>query len=85
MENYFGKPAQPCGDCVDGYCTMNCSSAPAPEPKAPRYTADLMGNIKRDGVPVWLATYPPSNTASTEEMARRAQRIADLLNQHGEG
>jgi len=23
----FGKRSQPCGDCVDGYCTMNCGPA----------------------------------------------------------
>jgi len=24
---FFGKRSSPCGDCVDGYCTMNCGPA----------------------------------------------------------
>lgn len=23
----FGQPINPCGDCLDGECTMNCSTA----------------------------------------------------------
>lgn len=23
--NFFGQPVEPCDDCLDGWCTMNCS------------------------------------------------------------
>lgn len=27
---FFGEPIKPCDDCVDGHCTMNCSTPMKP-------------------------------------------------------
>ena len=40
----FGKVKDPCGDCWDGHCTMNCSPRErVEEPRAPQ----LVARIKR--------------------------------------
>lgn len=30
MDLTFGEPVKPCGDCMDGRCTMNCSTPMKP-------------------------------------------------------
>lgn len=50
----FGKVKHPCGDCFDGYCTMNCSPREViEEPPAPQ----LVARIKRSSK-YWGQTAP---------------------------
>lgn len=35
----FGAPITPCGDCVDGRCTMNCSTPMKPGTIFPKHSA----------------------------------------------
>ena len=45
---FFGKPVEPCGDCVDGKCTMNCS--------APMRASALFKPCQECGHPAYCVT-----------------------------
>jgi len=59
---YFGPRANPCDDCVEGYCTMNCG---------PRIEVDRPANkdafMQSEGKPFWPERRPGYAPAMTEE------------------
>jgi hypothetical protein len=51
MNMTFGKAVKPCEDCLNGFCTMNCSSQyPPPPPEGPgvRVVRDGSEKVKQE-------------------------------------
>ncbi len=70
-----------------GFNCSTCWGGPAdkPEPKAPRYTVGRRDSgIMKDGK-LWLAAGTVHGADMPGGIGALMQRIADLLNQHGEG
>jgi hypothetical protein len=65
------------------------ATGPAPEPKAPRYTVAKSGPMRaarllKDGA-TWFDATASAGVDMPGGIMGALQRIADLLNQHGEG
>jgi hypothetical protein len=57
----FGEPLTPCGDCLDGLCTMNCSTPKRPGSMFPQISeAELLEGLR--------PLLPPEETTMDEPM-----------------
>lgn len=56
--NFFGKVKDPCDDCSDGYCTMNCSGRITVEDKEEICECLTCGRTHRVlGAPPWALSH----------------------------
>ena len=60
----FGKRSNPCSDCWDGYCTMNCGPC-IPRAASSEDTMNRRNFIAGTGAVAAVATLPRVSSAST--------------------
>ena len=58
----FGRPVNPCEDCIDGECTMNCSTPMLPKPED---HGSLFLTREKDGKTITVRVRSPHSKAES--------------------